>query len=186
MKGKATLWESLVLLEYLEDAYPNTHSLLPQDPIDRAKARIWIDHIGKKILPVFFGVLQADNLEKREEAKGRLFEGLEKFAKQLAPSSSGPYFFGEKFTIVDVALAPWTLRIPTALKTFKNIEIPTSGGDNDVWTRFNEWSEAVSSRESVRKTTSDAERYLELYSKYADNTAQSEVAKAVREGKPLP
>jgi glutathione S-transferase len=175
-----------VLLEYLEDAYPNTNSLLPEDPIDRARARIWIDHISKKILPTFFGLLQAQDLEKQEEAKGKLFEGLQKFTKELAPSSSGPYFFGDRFTIVDVALAPWALRVPPALKTFKNIEIPTSGGEGDVWNRFKEWTDAVVTRESVQRTTSDADRYLELYSKYANNTAQSEVAKATREGKPLP
>lgn len=186
IKGKAALYESLVLLEYLEDAYPNTHSLLPEDPIDRAKARIWIDHIVKKILPAFFSVLQAEDLEKREEAKDRLFEGLQKFTKQPAPSSSGPYFFGDRYTIADIALTPWAFRIPLALKTFKNIEIPTSGGEGDVWSRFKEWTDAVVTRASVKRTTSDVEGYLEMYSRYADNTAQSEVAKATREGKPLP
>jgi glutathione S-transferase len=127
-----------VLLEYLEDAYPNTHPLLPEDPIDRAKARIWIDHIGKKINPAFFALLQAEDLEKREEAKVRLFDGLQKFTKQLAPSSTGPYFFGNLYTIVDIALTPWAFRMPQALKTFKNIEIPTSGGEDDVWSRFKE------------------------------------------------
>ena len=50
-KGKA-LYESLVLCELLEDAFPSySPKLLPEDPTEKAYARIWIDYIGKAILP---------------------------------------------------------------------------------------------------------------------------------------
>ena len=51
--------ESTVILEYLEDISGPEVSLYPRDPFDRAVARLWIDHISKKIVPVFFRVLQA-------------------------------------------------------------------------------------------------------------------------------
>lgn len=109
-------------------------------------------------------------------------EGLEKFAKQLPPLSSGPYFFGEKYTLVDIVLTPWALNMPV-LKTLKDVDIPTSGGENDVWTRFKQWSDAVVSRDSVRRTSSDPERYLQHYARFAEHTTSSEISKAMKEGK---
>ncbi|KAH6914022.1 glutathione S-transferase [Coprinopsis sp. MPI-PUGE-AT-0042] len=44
-KGRA-LYESLVLSEFFDDAFPSSGTkLLPSDPIERAYARIWIDYI---------------------------------------------------------------------------------------------------------------------------------------------
>ena len=62
MRGVCTgrnLYESQVIMGYLEDISPNTTSLFPKDPMDKANARLWMDHIAKKICPVFFRVLQA-------------------------------------------------------------------------------------------------------------------------------
>ena len=66
--GKA-LYESTILSEFLEDAYPShTPHLLPTDPYGRAYARIWIDYIAKSIVPAFFRLLTAQDAEKRAAA----------------------------------------------------------------------------------------------------------------------
>ena len=46
-------------MEYLEDAFPQSTPLLPQDPVDRARVRLWIDHISRKIVSSFFRLFQA-------------------------------------------------------------------------------------------------------------------------------
>ena len=46
-------------MEYLEDISPKTTSLFPKNPMDKANARLYMDHIAKKICPIFFRVLQA-------------------------------------------------------------------------------------------------------------------------------
>ena len=51
--------ESQVIMEYLEDITPADVRLHPKDPFDRALARMWMDHIAKKICPAFFRVLLA-------------------------------------------------------------------------------------------------------------------------------
>jgi len=186
IKGKATLWESLVLLEYLEDAYPNASPLLPKDAIGRAKVRLWVDHVSKKVIPAFYTFLQAQDAAGQDEGKKKLLDGLEKFVKAMSPSSSGPYFFGGQFTIADIVLIPWVLRFSSVMKRYRNFELPTSGGEGDVWTRFKQWEDAVLNRESVKRTSSQEDKYFDVYKRYAENTTQSEVAKATRAGQPLP
>lgn len=46
------LYESLIICEFIEDAYPDhTPHLLRKDPFERAQARLWIDHISKSVVP---------------------------------------------------------------------------------------------------------------------------------------
>ena len=64
---------------------------------------------------------------------------------------------------------------------------PGKGGEDDaVWTRFRKWQTAIAERPSIRDTTSEREYYLSIYQKYADDTAQSELAKATRKGHGVP
>ena len=60
------------------------------------------------------------------------------------------------------------------------------GEDEDVWARLRKGKAAVEERPSVRDTTSERERYLPIYQRYADDTAQSEMAKASRAGRGVP
>ncbi|POR36350.1 Thioredoxin-like fold protein [Tolypocladium paradoxum] len=55
------LFESAIICEYLEDAYSGAKhgpALLPADPYERARARLWIDHINTSIIPAFYKLLQ--------------------------------------------------------------------------------------------------------------------------------
>jgi glutathione S-transferase len=44
------VYESRIINEYLEDAFPQ-RPLLPRDPIQKAKARIWIDYCDSYLMP---------------------------------------------------------------------------------------------------------------------------------------
>lgn len=64
---------------------------------------------------------------------------------------------------------------------------PGKGGDDEaVWARWRKWVEAVQNRPSVKNTTSEKEFYLPIYQKYAEDRAQSELAKATRKGRGVP
>lgn len=143
--GKA-LYESLVICEFLEDAYPShTPRLLPSDPYERARARIWIDHITKFFLPPFFRLLQSQEKAKQDEARQDVYKALSMLAKQR--KEGGPFFFGEEFSLVDIAIAPWAERdyIITEHRGYKREEVGNG---------WKEWADALEKRESVKKTTS--------------------------------
>jgi glutathione S-transferase len=60
------------------------------------------------------------------------------------------------------------------------------GEDEQVWARWRKWIAAVQNRKSVKETMSDKEHYIPIYQSYADDTAQSEMAKAIRQGRGVP
>ncbi|CAE6497379.1 unnamed protein product [Rhizoctonia solani] len=166
--------ESLVILEFLEDAYPQV-PLLPSDPYARAQVRYAVDGVSKSILPPFYRLLQAQESEKRDEARQDLYKGLQTFAKGI----TGPFWAGEQLTHADIALLPFIVRLPIleAHRDFKKSEVGHG---------FEAYAERVVNLPSVQRTLSDSERYQEVYGRYLRNETQSEVAKSTRAGRILP
>ena len=100
------LCESEVILEYLEEAYPQK-PLLPKDPLARAKVRelttvieLHLELVARRVYGVFFGQPVSDGAKQSVEkdlAKGlRAFKALAKF---------DPFVAGKEFTIADCAAA---------------------------------------------------------------------------------
>ncbi|KAH7928707.1 glutathione S-transferase [Leucogyrophana mollusca] len=174
-KGKA-LYESLILCEFLEDAYPDHKpSLLSSDPFTRAHARIWIDFVTKSIIPAWQRLLMAQGVEKQDAAREELYTAQRKFAEQV----KGPYFSGEEFTLVDVAVAPWITReyILAEHRGYKSADV------SNEWKKY---AETLATRPSVLKTNSDKDKLQPIYDRYLRDEAQSEAAKAIRAGRGLP
>jgi hypothetical protein len=78
--------------------------------------------------------------------------------------------------------------MPHVLKKYKGFVLPSgdSSEEGKVWKRIHEWIDATLSRPSVVATSSDAEQYFSVYERYANNTANSAVARATRAGANLP
>lgn len=96
----AALFESAVILEYLEDAYsPLMH---PADPLDRADHRALIE-VSSSILNDIAGFYAASTPEAFA-AKTKALK--EKFGCVEGRLSEGLYFAGTKFSLVDAAFAP--------------------------------------------------------------------------------
>ena len=92
--------ESSVILEYLEERYPEP-PLLPPDPADRALARVWI--------------FRHDDFTKPYYALRREEEGAaEKFGEQLATLEAAlsrqAWLTGAEYGLADIAYVPWVLR----------------------------------------------------------------------------
>lgn len=190
------LYESTVILEYLEEAYPS-HSprFLPDDPYERARARIWIDYVTSRIIPSFHRFLQYQPADGAlavkdaglEQARQEFLSHLKAWTKEMHPE--GPFFLGSEMSLPDLVLAPWAVR-SWVFDEFKHgLGLPAEGAggsDEAIWARWRKWLAAVESRKSVKETTSETEHYLPIYKRYADNTAQSELARATRAGRGVP
>ncbi|KAI0724682.1 glutathione-S-transferase [Fomitopsis betulina] len=174
-KGRA-LYESLIICEFLEDAYPSREPhLFPTDPFDRAYVRLWVDHVAKTVVPAFHRLLQGQTPEAQDAAREEYYTALRKVSEK----AKGPYFLGDAFSMVDIVLAPWVIR--------DNILQEHRGYTREaVGSGWKAYAEAISTRESVLRTQSDLEHYEPIYGRYLRDEAQSEVAKATRAGRALP
>ncbi len=114
----ATLYESTVINEYLEDAYPEP-AMLPKDPYERARIRLIEDTTDQYLYttirefrsaqfeyaPPFLVRKKADEVDHKmlESARVKLHEHLARLESDLAGRT---FFGGSMYSLADVALAP--------------------------------------------------------------------------------
>lgn len=106
------LYESTVLCEFLEEAYADhTPRLQPADPYERT--RIWTDFVTSRIIPAFHRFLQyqpaRDGAEGLQKAREEYLGYLKEFAAEM--DAEGPYFLGGELSLIDIAIAPWAVRL---------------------------------------------------------------------------
>ncbi|OAP60747.1 hypothetical protein AYL99_05749 [Fonsecaea erecta] len=182
--GNWGVWESGVVLEYLEDLAMG-HSLLPLgNPQLRAHCRLWTDHINRKILPSFYSLLLTpppspsvgelmglDGMEVDGVAHAHvtnaasaaqhsmLIATLQKNITALVNAShaTGPFFLGNEIGFVDVVFAPWIIRLSRVLSYYRNFPRP------EVGTRWRQWVDAIEADDRVRRTVSDENSYHGVY-----------------------
>ena len=94
------LAESAVLMEFLEERYPEP-ALLPPDPADRAAVRLLIFRADELTDP-YYALRRGEDgaREQFDAALGRL-DGL---------LGEQPYLSGAEYGLADIALVPWVLR----------------------------------------------------------------------------
>jgi len=180
------LYESTVICEFLEDAYPSaTPQLLPSDPYDKARVRIWIDFVTSRIIPSFHRFLQYQPKSTSdpglEKVRLEFQQQIKQFTQGMDPK--GPYFLVKGLSLIDLIIAPWAVRLWVFDRFKGGLKFP----DGEPWVdRWNKWLETIEHRESVVNSTSEKKHYLPIYQRYADDVAQSELAKATREGRGVP
>lgn len=94
------LFESAVIVEYLEETEPRP--LHPRDPLERARHRAWME-FGSSILADIW-VIETTKDGALFEAKRTLLR--DKFKRLEEQLSTGPFFAGADFSIVDAVFAP--------------------------------------------------------------------------------
>ncbi|XP_065184659.1 uncharacterized protein LOC135815310 [Sycon ciliatum] len=167
------IYESLVTMEFLEDAYPDSgRRLLPVDPVKRAHVRIWADYCSKKIVPLFYRLLKTRDTAKQEVARHDLLEHIRVIIKAMnSLSEDGPFFAGDELGFADLSVAPWVERF-YILKHHRGFEVPGSVNDKDgEYYRFHKWWEAVREVPDYKATCGERERLLQFYIEYANKNA---------------
>lgn len=92
--------------------------------------------------------MQFQEKEKQDEAREALYEAQRKLARQV----KGPYFFGEQFSIVDAAIAPWVMR-DWVTAEHRGYDRSVAG---ESWVKY---AKVLSERPSVKKTESVCKGY---------------------------
>lgn len=139
-------YESTVIMEYLEDLQMGP-ALLPPHPQARATCRLWTDHINRKIVPIFYHLLQAQEQDAQVSHAEELKTEIGKLV--VAADAEGPFFLGREFGFVDIQIAPWVVRLKKVLGPYRGWPEPEEGS------RWKKWVDAIEGEGAVRRTTSD-------------------------------
>ncbi len=171
--------------------------LLSTDPFERAKQRAEAQVVNKTLCSPYYSVLVRTDEEERREHFERLLRDLRAFSRRMGErqmqtsrdaSGSGDnyYCWGDgKLSIVDCALLPHAYRY-FVLEHFRGRDFAIPKNDPDL-EPFHRWLLAMtdaSKEPAIAPTLPNKKRYLEHVRKYAENTARSKVAEAVRAGTP--
>jgi glutathione S-transferase len=135
--GDAAIFESAVILEYLEETQPKP--LHPADPLRRAEHRSWIE-FGSAVLNDIAGLYVAAD-EAAFRAKATQLE--QRFARLEDRLTAAPWFDGENFSLVDAVFGP----------VFRYFDVFDQIGDFGILAgkpKLARWRKSLSDRPSVR------------------------------------
>ncbi|MBO3277610.1 glutathione S-transferase N-terminal domain-containing protein [Pseudomonas schmalbachii] len=138
------LYESTVVMEYLDERYPHP-PLLPVYPVARANSRLLMHRIQRDWCALVDRILDA-RLKDAERALARkeLRESLTGVSPLFAEK---PYFLSEELSLVDCCLLPILWRLPVL-----GIELPRQAKP------LLDYMERQFAREEFRASLSSAER----------------------------
>ncbi|KAI4306288.1 hypothetical protein L6164_029577 [Bauhinia variegata] len=128
--------ESLNIVQYIDEVWNHKLHLLPTDPYQRSQARFWGDYIDKHIYSIGKKVWTGKGKSKKE-----FIECLKTLEGELG---NKPYFGGEGFGYVDLALVPFTSWFYT-YETLGNLNLEAECPKLAAWAR------RCMARESVAK-----------------------------------
>ncbi|KAJ1309967.1 hypothetical protein OPQ81_006725 [Rhizoctonia solani] len=146
------LAESLVLLEFIADLYPNS-GLLSTNPVERAQARFIIDVFSTKVLPANLALVW------KGESPEPLYDALLAFQDQLKLHAK-PFLGGDKINIADAAVAPFLIRLEAHLKKDVGGFVVRGDGSNiynelfksERFENFSKYVHALLGRETIKKS----------------------------------
>jgi glutathione S-transferase len=98
--GDTAIFESAVILEYLEETQPNP--LHPSDALRRAEHRGWIE-FGSAVLNDIAGFYSARDKVTFDARAAALADKFTRLETRIAAS---PWFDGERFSLVDAVFGP--------------------------------------------------------------------------------
>jgi len=100
------LFESLVILEFIDSLLPTEKQVTPKDPYIRAENRAWIEYLDSSLMEVFVSVYKPTS----EEFEALLPKTAQRFAA-VEEQIKGPFWNGDKLSLIDFAAAPMLYRV---------------------------------------------------------------------------
>ncbi|WP_284892152.1 stringent starvation protein SspA [Cobetia amphilecti] len=141
------LYESKVMMEYLDERFPHP-PLLPVYPVARAQSRLWMHRIEREWVPMM-ETIQTGTKKEADKARKELRESL----IGISPIFDDmPYFMSDEFSLVDTCIAPILWRLPTL-----GIELP----EKQVKPLLT-YMERLFGRDAFKASLSEAEREMRI------------------------
>jgi RNA polymerase-associated protein len=143
------LYESKVMMEYLDERFPHP-PLLPVYPVARAESRLYIHRIEKDWCSLVDSILHSRSENVIKKATKELRESLTGIAPIFAEK---PFFMSDEFTLVDCCLAPILWRLPSL-----GIDIRASKQAKPLLA----YMDSIFNRDSFQESLTEQEREMRL------------------------
>jgi glutathione S-transferase len=127
------VYESAIINEYLEEKYPQV-PLLPKDPAQRARARIWIDYANTRLQRAGGYIAHDYQVEKSKEE-------LKQYLATLDEEMRGREYIAGDYSLADITYIPFFTRL-------ERYQATIDGGVPNV----KAWMERLLARSTVRAT----------------------------------
>src|SRR5438876_1529036 len=98
-EGGLVLPESRVIMEYLEERYPEP-ALWPADPAERALGRLWLERFDDRLGRAYYALRRGEGGDELDAKLAALDRALE----------ARPYLSGGEYGLADIGYVPWILR----------------------------------------------------------------------------
>lgn len=161
--GKTALFESAVINEYLAEvtAARGKPYLLPEDPLQRAKCRAWVE---------FSSTLFTANYHLSYTKEKAVFDAeheklQDKLSQLEAAISPAPFFCGADFSLVDAAFAPFFMRCELwrdVFESYPKADFPRVSAWSDALLALPAVQDSVRTdlKEVLREKAQEGETYL--------------------------
>lgn len=127
------IYESAIINEYLEEKYP-AMPLMPKDPLQRSRARIWIDYCNTRLQQAAGYIAHGYEVEKSKEK-------LQGYLATLNQEMRGRDYILGDYSLADITYIPFFCRLQRYQTTIGN-DLPHVRG----------WMERLLDRRVVRAT----------------------------------
>lgn len=152
------LRESLVLMQYVEDRFPEPR-IAAREPFERGvenmMASLCSDFVGAG-----YGYVMNQDLSKRDVLRERLLTQYALLDTLLNRHAKGDPFFGERFGWVEAVYTPMFMRF-WFVEYFEGFEVP----DEPRYARVRRWRDACIAHPSAQQVT--REEIIKLYYDYS-------------------
>ena len=156
--GGGIIKESMVILRYLEDAFPDP-PVAQRDPYRRAVENMLISHEDGFGMWGYRYVMNADPARREEFRRGMLdrYAKLDDFLLQHSPSGT---FLFEDFGMAEAVFTPFFMRF-WFLEYYEGFDLP----HEDRYARVRKWRDACLAHPAAQQVTE--EQVVKLYYDYA-------------------
>ena len=136
--GDEVLFESAIICDYLDETYGD-HRIHPVDPLQRAKHRAWVEFSSAILDGIwgFYTAVDSETLALKARDLQLKFVTIESHLK------GGPYFAGDKFSMVDVVFGP----------VFRYFDVFDSIANFDIFhetPKIQAWRKVLAARPSIK------------------------------------
>jgi len=149
-----TIIESRIIVDYLEDAFPDSRRLVPQNSLSKAHIKMFIDLCDRnldKCLVLFTSSRTLQSLHAANAVLKCSLEAVESGLRMFG-SKDGPFFLGESFGFVEILLAPTLQRLLLLPPHFRPcvVKMEPWSKMEESFPKFHKWTTNVFSHRTAR------------------------------------